>query len=219
MKRLALLLPSILLVGCVSAPEPEWQPRPTYDYPPVRTTQVYVPEAMPIIEKPNNWTVERKILNENEYVVSRSMEEDEYMWLTCKIEPTGITGLSLGIVQPDDIGYRNDPATLIFMVNGREVIYGPGMMVTQSRAALRSFDPRGNKFAHDADRLEQVQDWVQDDARIAQHEVIDQMRRGDHVFAEIKTLGIRREVRVDLGGFNEAADQVLDACDRSDELS
>lgn len=208
MKRFAKLLPLIILAGCASPKEAIWEPAPRYT-PAPRTMAI-----KPI--KSNNWFVEKKSYQEDIFVTARSMESEEYMWMTCKIEPTGITGLSLGIVQPDDIGYRGDPATIIFMVNGREVIYGPGIMVNQSRGGLRSFDPRGNRFASEEERAEQVREWWNDPARIAQYEVIEQMRKGDHIFAEIKLDGIRREVRVDLTGFPYAADEVLAACDKSD---
>ena len=214
MKRFVKFLPLILLTGCVASKPVAWEPRESHDYPPVRTSPVYVEEA--VVVKPDNWFVERKILNENEYVIARSMESTEYMWLTCKIEPTGITGLSLGIVQPDEIGYRNDPATIVFMVNGREVIFGPGLMVNETRAGLRSFDPRGNRFASEEERMEQINEWWNDEARVAQYEVIDQMRTGDFVIGEIQLPGIRREINVDLAGFSDVADQVLEACDRSD---
>ena len=162
--------------------------------------------------RPNNWSVEKKELGEDRYVVSRSLENDEYMWLTCRIEPTGIAGLSLGIVQPDAIGYKGDDANIIFSVDNSDYIIGSGQMVNESRAGLRSFDPRGNRFASRSEMDDQYNDWVNDPTRIAQYTIIDMMRQGDFAIGEIRLNGIGRRISVDLTGFDFAAETVMNAC-------
>jgi len=208
MRLLVTLLPVAMMVGCATSTPPVYEHRERPVYPPIERTPELIESEQAEIEsapvetiKPNNWFVERKILHENEYVISRSMESDEYMWLTCKIEADGITGLSLGIVQPDNIGDRNDVTTMTFDVHGYPPVTSPGIMVNSSRAGIRSFSITGDRD--------------NDLARIAQGRIIERMRFGDTVTAEVRLTGIGRTVTVDLTGFSYAADQVLEACDKT----
>ena len=225
--KLLKFAPLLLLGGCVSTPYvPEVQYPDPGDYRVVETYPVIRPSVEPIetespdlerfprrpTDRPSNWGLERKVVGNNAYVISRSLEDTQYMWFTCKIEPNGVTGLSLGIVQPDDIGYRGDSATLIFMVDGREVIFGEGLMVNNKNGGLRSFDPRRNSDLNELERDSATIEWLADQGRIAQYEVVGQMMNGDYVDAKISLIGISREIEVDLQGFPESAHQVITAC-------
>jgi len=204
MRLFATLLPIALIVGCASPQPVVYEPRqrPVYAPAPKQTPRIERRvEAAPVEQiKPNNWFVERKILHDNEYVISRSMESEKYMWLTCKIEPTGITGLSLGMVQPNDIGNRNDETTMTFEVHGFPPVTSPGIMVNSTHAGIRSFSITGDRD--------------NDLARIAQGRIIERMRFGRSVTGEARLPGIGRKITVDLTGFSYAADQVLEACDK-----
>lgn len=205
--KLLKLIPMIALVGCATTQAPEIKTRP------IETESAEL-QRLPRLpsDRPNNWSVERKVNGDDRFVISRSLEPNKYMWLTCKIETDGTTGLSLGVVQPDDIGYRGDDAVLVFMVDGREIIFGPAVMVNTKNAGMRSFDPRMKYTTDPIEREMLVDQWLTDEARIAQYEVIQQMYTGDFIEAEVQLPGIRRNITVDLQGFTESAHQVITAC-------
>jgi len=217
MKKITLMSISAVLTGCATqTPLPELPP--TLENIGVPKSVTSTPEPVMPTPKPSNWSAEAKPSNGDYFTIAKSLEPDEFMWVSCKYDSDGTRGLSIGMSQQDQLGDRGDSAMLSFMVDGREVISGPAEMTGKTNIGMRSFDAR-NRYTieagieGDVERRMLTDEWYQDKSRITQYEVLEQMQRGDFIIVEAVVGNQIRDINVDLEGFNRHLPYVLSACD------